>query len=87
MSDRGGGELVLAVAWLDACTGQHAFHEGKGERARGEGTGGATSEYGLTVFVDGPSARYNPPKRMVVRQRGSSVETLIARIKWLLVFV
>lgn len=73
---------------MDACTGQHAFHEGKGERVRGGGKGGgATSEYGLTVFVDGPSARYNPPKRMVVRQRGSSVETLIARIKWLLVFV
>lgn len=57
MSDRG-GELVLTVAWLDACTGQHAFREGGGWERDGEG--GVTSEYGLTVFVDGPSTRYSP---------------------------
>lgn len=59
MSDRG-VELVLAVAWLDACTGQHAFREGGSEMTRGEGRGEAISEYGLTVFVDGPSTRYKP---------------------------
>lgn len=35
-----GGELVLAVAWLDACTGQHAFREGEWKRAWGGGKGG-----------------------------------------------
>jgi len=57
-----------------------------GQQAVGEGGGGGvTSEYSLTVFVDGPSTRYIP-KRMVQR-RESSVETLIAWIKWLLMFV
>jgi len=30
-----GGELVLAVAWLDACTGQHAFRGRRGGRGGG----------------------------------------------------
>lgn len=56
-----GGELVLAVAWLDACTGQHAFREGGWKGAGGrDGERGTTSEYGLTVFVDEPSTRYSP---------------------------
>lgn len=47
---------------MDACTGQHAFREGEGQAVRfgGRGRWGATSEYGLTVFVDGPSTRFNP---------------------------
>lgn len=46
---------------MDACTGQHAFREGGWQRARGIEKGGrVTSEYGLTVFVDGPSTRYSP---------------------------
>lgn len=48
---------------VDACTGQHAFRDGvatRGSRdARQEHD--ALSEYGLTVFVDGPSARYDDP--------------------------
>lgn len=57
----GGGELVLAVAWLDACTGQHAFHEGKGERARGEGTGGGNIRIRSYSVCRWPFGALQPP--------------------------
>lgn len=80
-----GGELVLVVAWLDACTGQHAFREGW-ERARGTEKGGNIRIRSYSVCRWSFDA-LQPLSAWWMRRRGSSVETLIAWIKWLLVFV
>lgn len=70
--------------WMRARDSTHSAREDG--RGRGAGRGQYPNTV-LLVFVDSPSMRCNPPKRMVVRRRGSSTETLIAWIKWLLVFV
>jgi len=43
--------------WMRAQDSTHSAREAEGTGGGGRGT---TSEYGLTVFVDGPSARYSP---------------------------
>lgn len=82
-----GGVFILAMAWwMRARDSTHSIATGATRRRGREERELWQLNTGLTMFVDGPSARYNP-RVLMMRRCGSSVEALIVGIKWLLVFV